>query len=65
MIDLHISKDQIAFAMTHGVLNLLTVLPRDELDTKGIPFVRTMIADEFPEADVSIWDKFWNVYFAR
>ena len=65
MIDLHIPKDQIAFAMTHGVIDLLTVLPKDELDTKGIPFVCTMIADTFPEADMSIWDKFWDVYFAR
>ena len=62
---MHIPKDQISFAMSFGVIDLLTVLPKDELEDKGIPFVRTMITDAFPESDMEIWDKFWDVYFKQ
>ena len=65
MIDMRIPKDQISFALSFGVIDLLTVLPKDELEDKGIPFVRTMIADAFPESDMEIWDKFWDVYFKQ
>ena len=44
MVDLRIHKDTIKFAMTSGVLDLLTVLPKEEVGTKGLAFVLTMMA---------------------
>ena len=45
MIDLGIPECEIQIAMQFGVYDLLTVLPKDDLDKKGIPFIQTMIMD--------------------
>ena len=45
MIDLGIPDHEVQIAMRFGVYNLLAVLPKDELDKKGIPFIQTMIID--------------------
>ena len=72
MIDLSIPDHEVQIAMRFGVYDLLTVLPKDELDKKGIPFIQTMIMDLLGEYYMTNkpkdkawerkWDTFW-VYF--
>ena len=46
MKDLGIPDEEIFIAMASGVYDLLTILPKEELLKKGIPFVREMIIEE-------------------
>ena len=77
MKELGIPQNEIEYAMSYGVYDLLTVISKDEL-TKGVHFVRTMIADKLGEmknideedgewvvSDTSYkrWDKFFDEYF--
>jgi hypothetical protein len=43
MLKLAISKEEISFFMKPGRLDILTLIPRDEIETHGIPFVRYAI----------------------
>ena len=43
MIEYKIETDQIKLAMTQSVLDILTVIPRDEILTKGIDYVRDIL----------------------
>ena len=36
-------KEEIGYAMKQGVLDLLTIIPMDEVENTGIPFVRSLI----------------------
>ena len=58
--------------MAHGMYDLLTVIPIDQLE-KGVVYVRTKIIDfvselsnsvKEEEASVERWEKFWE-YFER
>ena len=76
MKDLGIPDEEIFIAMASGVYDLLTILPKEELLKKGIPFVREMIIEEitnyYAEKGMSRsqpafeerWDKFWS-YFMK
>lgn len=61
--ELHVPKEQIAIAIRPDMLGLLPYLPKDELFAKGIPFVRTQIADE-AGGDLEKMDAFFE-YFNR
>jgi hypothetical protein len=78
-VDIHIPDVEIYIAMETGMLDLITVLPADELWKKGIPFVRMMIneaiyehyTEEVKEGKLEAmpdyqgkWDTFW-AYFEK
>ena len=46
--DLHIPKEQIRYAMKWKILDILAVVPKMELISKGVPFVCQMIENKFP-----------------
>ena len=56
MVDLGIPDSKIIFAMAHGVCDLLTVIPIDQLE-KGVVFVQTKIIDFVSEQSKSAKDK--------
>ena len=72
MKDLHIPDDQIKIAMTKNVMDILAVVPPDELKSKGIPFVHSLILEKIKSAGIKMtnahkkyWDVFFNEYFRR
>jgi len=74
MISMAIPEAEVKFAMRSGVVDLITVIPTDELD-KGIAFIRTLIInfvvdlyedeedDELEVAYCKLWDQYWDNYF--
>ena len=56
---------QVTAAMAHDVLDALTIVPREEIMSKGIPCVKEKL-NEFisTDADKLLWDKFW-AYFVK
>ena len=52
--------------MTKHVLDILTILPRDEILFKSIFNVREIIDTEYKDVEnVKKWDIFWNNYFKK
>ena len=45
MIKLGIPNDEVKFCMRHGIIDLLTVIPKDDLNPKGVNFIAAMIFD--------------------
>ena len=78
MKNLGIPDEEIFIAMAPGVFDLLTILPKEELLKKGIPFVQEMIIEHISDYYVEKgtgdarsqpafeerWDKFWS-YFLK
>lgn len=71
MVKLGIPEAELKFAMRKGIVDLITVIPLDDLD-KGIVFIRHMIAEFVVEQGYSDgeerasherWDAFWDQYF--
>ena len=77
MMRFDIATEEIMMAVTHGMYDLLMILPKDELETRGIPFVQTQITKKIgshygsslgedyfvdPGPWDQKWDEFW-VYF--
>ena len=68
MENLGIPADEIKIAMRFGVYDLLVALPKDELASKGVDFVRSMIiklvADEIDPGGEweKRWDEFWEYF---
>ena len=58
--DLNISRDQItALVDARGLLNLLTVIPIEDIENKGIPYIR----EHFDEGqDKPKFDNFWKYF---
>ena len=66
MIEFKIEKEQIKLAMTESVLDILTVIPRDQILTKGIDYVRAIIDDVCKtKHDTRKWDIFLEKYFKK
>jgi hypothetical protein len=51
-------------AMEVGALDILSIIPRDEIEPYGIPYVRMKVESGQSEETVGKWDDFW-VYFWR
>ena len=52
--------------MTKNVMEILNIIPRREIATKGIPFVRSIIEPNLGAEDLEKWGKFWtyfNIYW--
>ena len=66
MIEYKIEKDQIKLAMTQSVLDILTVIPREEILTKGIDYVRDILDAAYKtKQDTRKWDTFFEKYFKK
>ncbi|KAE9164694.1 hypothetical protein PF002_g31540, partial [Phytophthora fragariae] len=61
LIDLRIPANQIAEAMSPGVIDVLTVIPIDEIRSKGIPYVMSIVNTK---GAARIWTSFWD-FFVR
>lgn len=61
LISLRIDKEQIHQVMKIGNLDLLTVIPTNEIIKYGIPYIRANINEG---DDVSKWNQFW-LYFRK
>ena len=69
-----IPEAEVKFAMRSGVVDLITIIPTDELD-KGIAYIRTLIInfvvelykdeedEELKVASCKLWDQYWDNYF--
>jgi len=56
--------EQIKLAMMVGVLDLLCMIPQDEVEDFGIPYVRSVIEYGLSKAEIKKWDLFWE-YFTK
>ena len=54
--------EEIAYAMKAGVLDLLCIIPQDEIREIGIPFVRLLIEEDLSAAAIEKWDRFWEYF---
>ena len=54
--------EDIKLAMKIGVLDLLCIIPQDEISAFGIPYVRSVIEENLNAASIAKWDTFW-AYF--
>ena len=65
MVKLEIDKEQVKCAMKKGVLDVLTVIPKSEIKSKGIPYVKSLIDElNLTKSDKQKWAKFWK-YFLK
>lgn len=60
--------EEIEIAMRFGMLDLLISLPPEELERKGLPFVRNLVVSTIDAkledgASYSLWDGFFDSYF--
>ena len=63
---LKMNEDQVRAAMAPNMLDTLTIIPRDEILTKGIAYVKEQLkAHVTTEEDKSLWNDFWNGYFIK
>lgn len=60
-----IEDGQVSHAMRKNVLDLLTIIPKDEITEYGIPYVRSIL-DPLCETEKELekWNTFWK-YFVR
>ena len=66
MLALKIDGEQISMAMTKFVLDVLTVIPPNEILSKGIPYVKSIIEKELvKQSDKDKWKLFWETYFIK
>lgn len=60
-----IEKEQISYAMKPGVLDILTIIPKNEIPKKGIAYVKFLIDSQFPDMTVSDrekWAEYWKYF---
>ncbi len=63
MEKLKMKNESVEYALKVGLLDLLTVIPINEIVTKGIPYLRSKL-DKRHGGSVELWDLFW-VYFQK
>ncbi|KAE9026238.1 hypothetical protein PR001_g12245 [Phytophthora rubi] len=61
MLDLGISREKIFYVMKPGKLDVLTIIPADEVLDKGLRYVRSIIDDSGAKTK---WNTFWK-HFVR
>ena len=63
MKEIGIPQDEIDMAMQHNCLDILTIIPKDEIKSKGIPYVKNAIESIGLSADdKEKWLKFWKYF---
>ena len=60
---MRIPEEEISLALSRGYIDLLVVIPIDEIETKGIPFVQHLLAGQ--GCDMDLWDTFFDGYFMK
>jgi hypothetical protein len=60
----HICMEAIKKALEKGMLDLLCILPHDEVVEYRIPFLRPIFERNCSAKELERWNKFW-IYFAR
>jgi hypothetical protein len=60
----HLSKEHVTNAMQIGMLDLLCVLPHEQVEEYGIPYLRSILEKDASKKDIDKWQTFWN-YFLR
>ena len=60
--DIDIRDEQFSMVMTKNVIDILTIIPRGKIATKGIPFVRSILEPNLGAEDLKKWGKLW-MYF--
>jgi hypothetical protein len=63
MIKLKLAEDVITVAMQANVIDVLTIIPHDEIETKGIPYVKNILG-AMENYDNDKWEEFW-LYFDK
>jgi hypothetical protein len=61
LVDLRFPTNQIHEAISPGILDVLTVIPIDEIKSKGIPYVMSLVSRK---GSAKLWTQFWE-YFTR
>jgi hypothetical protein len=56
--------EEVEYGMQVGVLDLLTIIPQDEVESFGIPYVRSLLEKDLDEEGARKWDMFWQ-YFTK
>ncbi|KAG6608675.1 uncharacterized protein IUM83_14772 [Phytophthora cinnamomi] len=68
MVKLHIPTAEISVAMARGMLDVVTILPREQMDPQGIEYVTNRIKSELQNRNSDYsedkWNEFWQ-YFRR
>ena len=64
LTELKIKPEHISAAMAPTVIDLLTVIPKDEITKKGIPYVKDVILKKhnFDSEDETKWTAFWQYF---
>ncbi len=62
--ELRFSMEEVEYGMQVGVLDLLTIIPQDEVESFEIPYVRSLLEKDLDEEGARKWDMFWQ-YFAK
>lgn len=60
--NIQMPETDVTRAMKIGVLDLLCVIPRDEIVTYGIPFLREKLEKEADADTIKKWDIFWKYF---
>lgn len=60
----HIDRETVKVAMQVGMLDLLCVIPADEVSAHGIPYLRSIFGANLSVRELEKWEKFWQ-YFER
>ena len=59
MLKLHIKEEQVSMAMEKNVMDILTIIPRNEVRTTGIAYVMSILDPEITsEVDKMKWSEF-------
>ena len=65
MHKLKMDEEQASAAMAKNVLDTLTIIPKNEIATKGVPCVKERASYLITtEEDKSAWDKFWDYFLS-
>ncbi|KAG3118278.1 hypothetical protein PI124_g3455 [Phytophthora idaei] len=62
MQKLHIPTNEISVAMGRGVLDLLTILPHDQIDPQGIDHVTSRLKAELDQRNYDYSDDKWELF---
>ena len=67
MLKLKIDKEYVSMAMYINVLDVLTIIPKNEIITKGIQYVREILESEdlnLSRDDLNKWHLFWEYFLS-
>ena len=60
----HLSKEHVQNAMQIGMLDLLCIIPIEEVEEYGIQYLRSILEKDAMNQDLEKWQTFWD-YFQR